>query len=273
LDLSADSVEGMMAERPILVSQDGGVRRLVLNRPERRNALDPELAGALSDEIAVASADPEVRVLVLTGAGSAFCAGAQLDALLAASERGDVAGAGASFGVVEQVYRALLAARPPVIAMVNGPALAGGAGIVSACDFAVASTTATLGYPEIVLGLIPGMVMTILVRLVGLRAALDLTLTGRRVSAEEAVRIGLVNEVIAPDQLAARVDELARQLAALSPSAIAATKRWAWTLAEIGGLLDQGRDLSTLHALTDDARAGMRAFFDRPSRLSQKTPT
>jgi methylglutaconyl-CoA hydratase len=266
----------MMAEPPVLVSQDGGIRRIVLNRPERRNALDPELAGALADAIAAASADPGVRVLVLTGAGSAFCAGAQLDALLAASERGDVAAAGASFGVVEQVYRALLASRPPVIAMVHGPALAGGAGIVSACDFAMASIEATLGYPEIRLGLIPGMVMTILVRLVGVRAALDLTLTGRRVSAEEAARIGLVNEVVAADRLAARVDDLARQLAALSPSAIAATKRWAWTLVEVGGMLDQGRDLSTLHALTDDARAGMRAFFDRSgggsSERPQKTP-
>src|SRR5262249_17483977 len=116
------------------------------------------------------------------------------------------------------------------------------------------------------LGLVPGMVMTILVRLVGLRAALDLTLTGRRVSAEEAARIGLINEVVEPDRLDARVDELARQLAALSPSAIAATKRWAWTLAEVGRLLEQGRDLSTLQALTGDARAGMRAFFDRPRR-------
>ena len=267
----------MVAEPPVLVRDDDGIRHLELNRPDRRNALDPELAGALADAIAAASADPDVRVLVLSGAGRAFCAGAQLDALLAASERGDVGAAGASFGVVERVYRTLLAARPPVIAMVNGPALAGGAGIVSACDFVIASTDATFGYPEIVLGLIPGMVMTILVRLVGVRVALDLTLTGRRVSAEEAARIGLVNQIVPPDRLAARVEELAQQLAALSPSAIAATKRWAWTLAEIGGLLDQGRDLSTLHALTDDARAGMRAFFDRSregsGRGSQKTPT
>jgi methylglutaconyl-CoA hydratase len=256
----------MMAEPPVIVSRADGVVQIVLNRPERRNALDPELAGALAESIRAASDDPAVRVVVLAGAGRAFCAGAQLDALLAASEQGDVTGAEASFGVVEQVYRALLAARPPVIAMVNGPALAGGAGIVSACDFAIASTEAAVGYPEIVLGLVPGMVMTILVRLVGVRAALDLTLTGRRVSAEEAARIGLVNEVVAPERLALRVDELAHQLAALSPAAVAATKRWAWTLAEVGGQLEQGRDLSTLLALTDEARSGMRSFFERSAR-------
>jgi methylglutaconyl-CoA hydratase len=253
-------------EPPVLVSQESGVRRLVLNRPARRNALDPELAGALAAAIRDASAAPDVRVLVLTGAGRAFCAGAPLDALLAASERGDVAGVTASFGVVEQVYRALLAARPPVIAMVNGPALAGGAGIVSLADFAIASEEASFGYPEIQLGLGPGMVMTTLIPLVGLRAALDLALTGRRVGADEAVQIGLVNEVVPADGLAARVDGLASQLAALSPTALAATKRWAWTVAGAGRLIEQGRDLSALLALTEEARAGMRAFFDRSAR-------
>jgi methylglutaconyl-CoA hydratase len=255
-----------MAESPVLVRREGAIAHLTLNRPERRNALDLELAGALVEAVEAASSDAAVRVVVLTGAGSAFCAGAQLDALLDASERGDVAGVAASFGVVERVYRALLAARPPVIAMVNGPALAGGAGIMNACDFAIASPTASLGYPEVHLGLTPGMVLTILVRQVGFRAAVDLALTGRRVSADEAARIGLVNEVVADERLAARVDELANQLAGLSPAALAATKRWAWTLAEMGHLLDQGRDLSTLHAMTDEARAGMRAFFERSAR-------
>jgi methylglutaconyl-CoA hydratase len=248
---------------PVLVQAEAGVVTLTLNRPEQRNALDPELAGALTAAVESASADDDVRVIVITGAGSAFCAGAKLDALLSASEAGDVAGVKASFGVVEQVYRALLAARPPLIAAVNGPALAGGAGIVDCCDLVVASERASLGYPEVLLGLVPGMVLTLLVQQAGLRAALDLALTGRRVSAEEGQRLGLVTEVAAPDQLEARVMALATQLSKLSPGALAATKRWAWTLAESGRLLEQGRDLSTLLALTEDARTGMRAFFDR----------
>lgn len=259
----ADDVAG---EAPVLVHRADGIVRLTLNRPAQRNALDPELAGALASAIESASGDDEVRAIVIGGSGSAFCAGAKLDALLAASERGDAEGVGASFRVVEQVYRALLAARPPVIAAVNGPALAGGAGIVGACDFAIASDRASLGYPEILLGLIPGMVMTLLVRQAGLRAALDLALTGRRVSADEALRLGLLTEVVPPEQLDARVDELARQVAALSPGAVAATKRWAWTLADSARLMEQGRDLSTLLALSEEAQRGMRAFFDRTAR-------
>jgi methylglutaconyl-CoA hydratase len=251
---------------PVLVRREDGVVKLTLNRPARRNALDPELAGALASAIEAASADPEVRVVVLTGAGSAFCAGAKLDALLAASERGDAEGVGASFRVVEQVYRALLAARPPVIAAVNGPALAGGAGIVGACDFAIGSAAASLGYPEILLGLTPGMVMTLLVRQAGLRVALDLALTGRRVAADEALRLGLLTEVVAVEELDGRVDALARRLAGLSPGAVAATKRWAWTLADAARQMEQGRDLSTLLALSEEARQGMRAFFDRTAR-------
>src|SRR5262245_7727053 len=101
---------GDAADAPVLARREGGVVTLTLNRPGQRNALDPELAGALAAAVETASADPDVRVIVLTGAGSAFCAGARLDALLAASERGDVDGVRASFGVIERVYRALLAA-------------------------------------------------------------------------------------------------------------------------------------------------------------------
>jgi methylglutaconyl-CoA hydratase len=250
-------------DAPVLICREGSVVTLTLNRPGQRNALDPELAGALAAAVEAASADRETRVIVLTGAGSAFCAGAKLDTLLAASERGDVDGVRASFGVIEGVYRALLAARPPLIAAVNGAALAGGAGIVGCCDLAVASDRASLGYPEVLLGLVPGMVLTLLVQQAGMRSALDLALTGRRVSADEGLRLGLLTEVVPADQLDARVTVLAGQLAALSSGALAATKRWTWTLAEGGRLLEQGRDLSTLLALTDDARNGMRAFFDR----------
>jgi len=227
-------------EAPVLVCREDGIVTLTLNRPAQRNALDQELAEALASAVEAASADPDVRVIVLTGAGSAFCAGARLDALLAASERGDAEGVAASFDVVERVYRALLGARPPLIAAVNGPALAGGAGIVGCCDFAIGSDRASLGYPEILLGLVPGMVLTLLVRQAGLRVALDLALTGRRVAEDEALRLGLLTEVVPPEQLEDRVNALARQLAGLSPAAVAATKRWAWTLADAARLMDQG---------------------------------
>ncbi|MDP8921931.1 MAG: enoyl-CoA hydratase/isomerase family protein [Chloroflexota bacterium] len=257
-----------MAEAAVISAREGGIARLTLNKPDRRNALDPELAGALVAAIEQASGDPGVRVIVLTGAGTAFCAGAKLDGLLDASERGDSTTVAATFGAVEDVYRSLLAARPPTIAAVNGHALAGGAGLATLCDFAIASDRAQFGYPEVLLGLAPGMVMAVLFRLVGYRVGLELALTGRRVPADEAARIGLVNAVVGPDELEAAVLKLADQLAALSPSALALTKRWARALGEmdLATAIRQGRDVSTLAALTPDARAGIGAFLHRSAR-------
>ena len=252
----------------VIAAREGSIARLTLNRPEQRNALDPELAAALASAIRAASGDPAVRAIVVTGAGTAFCAGAKLDGLLEASERGDSTAVAATFGAVEGVYHALLAARPPTIAAVNGYALAGGAGLATLCDVAIASDRAQLGYPEVGLGLAPGMVMAFLFRLVGFRVGLELALTGRRVPADEAARIGLINAVVGHDRLEAEVATLAGQLAELSPSAVALTKRWARALGEmdLATAIRQGRDVSTLAALTPDARAGIRAFLDRSRR-------
>ena len=256
-----------MTDEPVLTTRDGANARLVLNRPAARNALDPELAAALAEAIHAASADPSVRVIVLTGAGSAFCAGAKLDGLLAVAEQADSAATGAYFGAVEEVYRALLATPQPTIAMVNGHALAGGSGVASACDMVIASDRAQFGYPEVQLGLAPGMVMALLFRLVGFRVGLELVLTGRRASAEEALRIGLISRVVPHDQLNSTVEAVAHQLAELSPSALALTKRTAWALPdlELPRALSYARDISTLCALTPDARAGMARFLRRPT--------
>jgi 2-(1,2-epoxy-1,2-dihydrophenyl)acetyl-CoA isomerase len=225
---------------PILAERTGPTLRITLNRPDARNALDPELAAALVDAIRVASGTDEIRVIVLTGAGSAFSAGARLDGLLAAVEQGDSGPTGAYFGAIEQVYRGLLAARQP-------------------------TDRAQFGYPEVNLGLAPGMVMVLLFRLVGFRVGLELALTGRRVPAEEAARIGLINRVVPHDELEGAVGQLAERLAALSPSALALIKRAAWTLPnlELSRALEQARDLSTLCALTPDARDGMARFLAR----------
>ena len=254
-----------MSEPAVLSSRDGGVVRLTLNRPDARNALDPELAGALAGAIRTASDDPSARVIVLTGAGSAFCAGARLDALLAGIEQGDARAVGTAFGVVHDVYRALLDARPPTIAMVNGYALAGGCGIATACDLVVASDRAQFGYPEVHLGLMPGMVMAFLFRLVGFRVGLELALTGRRIPADEAARIGLINRVVPHDALETSVAELAEQLAGFSPTALASIKRWAQTLPELdlARALEQGGQVSTLCALSPEAREGIARFLSK----------
>jgi methylglutaconyl-CoA hydratase len=256
------------ATPPVLTTRDGPIARLTLDRPDSRNALDPDIAGALVAAIRAASDDPSVRVIVLTGAGSAFCAGAKLDGLLAAIEQGDSGPTGAYFGAIEEVYRALLGARPPIIAMVNGHALAGGAGVATACDMVIASETAQFGYPEVHLGLAPGMVMVLLFRLVGFRVGLELALTGRRLPASEAAEIGLINRAVPHDRLESTVREVADQLAALSPSALALIKRTAWALPdlELPRALAHARDVSTLCALTPDARAGISDFLNKGGR-------
>ncbi len=250
---------------PVLADRLGPALRLTLNRPAARNALEPDLARALVEEIRTATDDQAVRVVVLTGAGSAFCAGAKLDGLLSAVEAGDAERTGAYFGAIEEVYRTILACPVPVIGMVNGYALAGGCGVATACDIVVASDRAQFGYPEVQLGLAPGMVMALLFRLVSFRLGLELALTGRRVSAQEAARIGLINRVVPHDQLEASVAEAVTQLAGLSPSALALIKRTAWALPDLDlpRALGYARDLSTLCALTPDARAGMARFLKR----------
>jgi len=254
-----------MSEPSVLASREGAIARLVLNRPDSRNALEPELARALVAEVRAASADSAVRVIVVTGAGSAFCAGARLDGVLQAVESGDPVVTGAHFGAIEEVYRALLAARPPTIAMVNGYALAGGCGVATACDIVIASDRAQFGYPEVRLGLAPGMVMALLFRLAPFRVGLELALTGRRIQPDEALAIGLINRIVPHDQLEATVRAQADELAALSPSALAMTKRIAWVLPdlELPRGLAYARDLSTLCALTPDARAGIARFLER----------
>ncbi len=254
-----------MSDHLVLASRQGSVARLVLNRPSVRNALDPDLARALVEAIRRASDDPATRVIVLTGAGDAFCAGARLDGLLEAVRAGDSARTGAYFRAIEQVYHSILDARPPTIAMVNGHALAGGCGVATACDVVIASDRAQLGYPEVQLGLAPGMVMALLFRLVGFRLGLELALTGRRVSPEEAARIGLINRVVPHAELEANVQAMAEQLAALSPSALALTKRTAWSLPslDLRQALSHGRDVSTVCAHTPDAQAGIARFLAR----------
>jgi enoyl-CoA hydratase/carnithine racemase len=151
----------------------------------------------------------------------------------------------------------------PVIAAVHGWVMGGGLWYALACDITLAADNAVFGQPEV---RHISNTTFLFAALAGWKAAHRYALTGDHFDAAEAYRLGLVNEVVPAERLAARVDELAGQLAALSPTALAATKRWAWTIAEMGRLLDQGRDLSALLALTDEARAGMRAFFERVAR-------
>lgn len=196
----------------IAVDDRGPVARITLNRPERKNPLGPRSISELIDAFVAIKANAEVRVVVLTGAGDTFCAGADLKQVAAP--------AGKPATLVE-LFAAMHDLGKPIIAMVNGPALAGGLGLMVACDLVVAADTATFGTTEIAVGLWPMMITAEIVRSIGRKKTLEMMLTGKKLDASEALACGLVNRVVPADKLEAETMALAGDIAARSPAAIA----------------------------------------------------
>jgi methylglutaconyl-CoA hydratase len=209
---------------PVLVSRTPPALVVALNRPERRNALNPELMAALRHALDDAREDPAVRAVVLTGTGVAFCAGMDIEALRRvqeASAEEQLRDAAAFRDLCLAVYRF----PKPVIAAVNGAAFGGGAGLALACDVAVAAPEAVFATTEVRIGFVPAVIAPFVVRAVGERVARDLLLTGRRVSAEEALRLRLVAEVVpAAAELLPRARAWAELCAAGAPESLALTK-------------------------------------------------
>ena len=244
-----------------------GVGRLTINRPERRNAISWAVMEGLRRHLADWKDDPDVRVVVLTGAGDrAFCAGADLGGMAEGAGYLDLHDAR---GELAELFRDLWSLGKPTVARVRGYALAGGFGLALACDLVVAADDAQFGTPEIDVGLWPYMITVPLVRSMPPKVALELMMTGRRVGADEAARLGFVTRVVPVDELDAAVDELAGSLAAKSP-AIMRLGRDAFY-----AVWDQAADdaLRTLHPLltittaTEDAAEGIAAFLEkRPAR-------
>jgi enoyl-CoA hydratase len=245
------------------VSRDDGVAVLTVNRPDALNALDAETLGALRDRLVEVADEPDVRVVVLTGAGDrAFIAGADIEYMSGL----DVDEA-KRWGALGQEAGRLLETMPkPTIAAVNGFALGGGCELALACDFRYAARNAKLGQPEVNLGIIPGWGGTQrLARTVGIGVAKELVLTGRMVDAEEALRIGLVNAVFDQGELVEKTLQSARALAAKGPLALAAAKS-ALNRALAGdhaeNLEREAEDFGELFA-SEDAKEGMTAFAEK----------
>ena len=209
---------------PLLTSVQDGVLSLTLNRPDKRNALNAELLDLLHQSVEQADLNAEVRVLVLRGAGKDFCAGADLEELLASVDRSPQENEASALRL-GTLFGRLRALPKPVIGMVHGRALAGGAGLATACDLIIAAADAQLGYPEIQRGFAPAMVMALLRRIVGEKIALDLVLTGRVLAAHEAREVGLISRVVPAQDLERETQALAAQLARASGSALAFTKQ------------------------------------------------
>lgn len=246
--------------RKVLYVTDGPVATITINRPEARNAVDGEVARSLREAVDRLEADDAVRVGVLTGAGSAFCAGMDLRAFAAGETRGIVQPTGGFAGFVRHPRR------KPVIGAINGPALAGGCEVALACDFLVASTEATFGLPEPTRGLVAAAGGAFrLARSIPYRRAVELLLTAEGIDAREAHRLGLVNHVVEPDELLAFATTVALGIAANAPRAVEAgleIARLAFDLDD-RALWDLTGELAARVNTGQDAREGAQAFVER----------
>jgi enoyl-CoA hydratase/carnithine racemase len=245
-------------------TDDRGVRTLTIDRESRRNALDRATLDELEAALDAAAADPAVRVLVLRGAGTrSFSAGADLEELLAHETIDDRR---RHFDGVARVITAMHRAPQPVIARVQGFALAGGCGLAVAADFTIAGESAVFGLPEIGIGLLPMVVSAPILRATGSRkAVLDLVLTGRRVDAQEARTLGLATRVVPDERMDGEIEALASHLAGLSPAALRLGKEAIYAMSEMeyGAALRYLREMIVLTAMTEDAKEGIRAFFEK----------
>lgn len=246
------------------MNDDGRVRVLTFQRPEVKNALSRELIAELLEQLRAAAADDRVRALVLTGSGDAFCAGLDLNELegmveaTEAEHRRDTTALAA-------LFMAIVNCPKPVIAAVNGPAVAGGAGIVTACDVAIAAASARFGYTEARIGFVAALVSVLLVRQVGEKYARELLLGAALIDAERAASMGLVNEVVADAEVLERALAFARRVAGNAPSSLAATKRLLTRVAtadlELG--MAAAIDVNVASRSGSELAEGVRAFFEK----------
>ena len=246
------------------VGRVGGVGRITLARPEKKNALDRQMADEIVQGLEQLAADAETRVVVLDAEGDDFCAGADLEALEALldaphdAQLDDARALGRVFTTIRRLP-------VPVIAAVRGRALAGGAGLATACDMVLAHPDAQFAYPEVRIGFVPAMVMTMLCRTVGLTRAFDLAVTGRMVSAAEAAAIGLVSRVLPSDGFADAVDDICRTIAKSPPDAVRRTKKLLYELDDMpfDSALGHGAHANAEARTTEEFRRGVRKFLER----------
>jgi enoyl-CoA hydratase len=229
----------------LLIDNDGPVRILTMNRPEKRNALNIALSEALLEAFRQADHDPMVRAIVLTGAGPAFCAGADLSefAELQSTKEALVTHRAQ---LTMELQGAAMKLGKPVVTAINGAAMGGGAGLALAGDIAIMAETARIGYPEVKHGIVAAVVMANLVRHAGRKAAFELVGTGQPVDAAHALALGFVNRVVASDKLMETALQFAQTMAAVSPQAMAATKDMFYRAAELpfDEALEAGRDIN-----------------------------
>jgi methylglutaconyl-CoA hydratase len=243
---------------------DGGILTLTMNRPEKRNALNPTMINELTRALTVADGDPACEVILLTGAGEAFCAGLDLEHLETLNAKTPEEHRADSERIA-QLLRTLYDTSKPTIAAVNGAAIAGGMGLATICDFTLASPEAKFGYTEVKIGFVPAIVSSFLRGQIGDKHARDLLLTGRLIKAPEAFDLGLVTRVIPEQDLMHEARGLAKKLLCNSPAAMQATKR---LLSEhVNHHLDEEIEAAIKANVearaTEDFKEGVRSFLEK----------
>jgi len=248
----------------VLYSADAGIARVTLNRPEKRNALDEEMIAGMRQALAESANDTTVRVVVVTGAGRDFCAGADLAALQQLQNAGAVENL-ADARRLADLFLDMRRHPRPIVGLVRGRALAGGCGLATAADIVLAAESAQFGYPETKIGFVAAMVMAILRRSVAEHRAFELLASGEPISARTALEIGLINRVY-PDRIfEADAEAYITQLAARSASALTLTKSLLYQMDGMSfeAALSAGVQTNTLARVTDDYRRGLQQFLKK----------
>jgi|SRR5579884_3426824 len=247
---------------PVLLGRTDAIARIVLNRPAKRNALGPDLLRELSRALAQTAADPQVRVVAISGAGKDFCAGADLASVRGMAQAGPLENIEDARALGE-VFIAIRKHPRPVVALVQGRALAGGCGLATACDVVLASESARFGYPEVNIGFVPAMVSAIVRRCASEKRAFDLLASGDPIAARTALDLGLITRVFADESFENESDNYLAKLAGKSASALAMTKN---ALYHADGMsfeaaIEAGAHLNALARATEDCRRGMDKFL------------
>lgn len=248
----------------ILYATNGGVTRITLNRPDKRNALDDEILIELRDAIQRAALDDSARVVLLTGAGKDFCSGADLAALRRISEATVMENV-ADARNFSELFIGMRRHPRPIIAAVRGRALAGGCGLATACDIILAAESSQFGYPEVNIGFIPAMVMAVLRRSVSEKRAFELITRGEVIAAQTALEMGLINRVFADDEFETAVEEYAVQMAAKSASAVSLAKNLLYHMDAMTfeAAIEAGVQLNAITRMTEDCKRGIERFLKK----------
>lgn len=259
----AFTLSHLMSYTTLTLAYDGAVALITFNRPEKRNAISSQLIDELLRALGEVE-QSEALVLILTGAGNAFCSGMDLDELKRITERTPAENLKDS-QTMGLLFRSIYEFPKPTIAAVNGPAIAGGCGLATLCDFTLASTEAKFGYTEVRIGFIPAIVSTFLIRQIGEKHARDLLLTGRIISAESAFAMGLANEVVQAAGLMTRARGLASELMENSPASLMATKQLltGYAFDDVNNSIKAAVDANARIRTTHDFREGVTAFLEK----------